>query len=94
MDDSIYYANNEGSPLPKHPKDGKIYYPVLHMKLEPGDAGYDSGYRFLIEQQDKDQHYFTVRDGEHGSERFMKIHGMLAITREEMNEARRELGIN
>lgn len=66
----------------------KMQYPVLFMELEPGDVGYDAGYRYLLEQPDADRHFFSER---HRADAFMLIHGLKAISPKEMNSVRAEL---
>lgn len=66
----------------------EIKYPVLIYKLELHDPGYDKGYRYMIEQPDHDQHFFKTLKGVHGARRFAQLHGMRAITFEEMDALR------
>ncbi len=66
----------------------QMLYPVLYVQLEPGDAGYDCGYRYMIEQADHDRHFFKGRDGDHGGDRFLKLHGMKPVSNADMESLR------
>ncbi len=74
-------------------KQDSTRYPVLYYTLTPGDYGFDQGYRFMVEQVDKDRHFFKTSMGEHGAETFMQTHGMQMVPTAQMTEARQALGI-
>ena len=64
-------------------------YLILEKSLQPGDVGYDHGYRFLIEQVDGQRHYFKTRTGDHGSLRFCALHALLPTPAEDIERVRR-----
>lgn len=66
----------------------ETFYPVLHLLLEEGDAGFDAGYTHLVEQVDGQRHFFRMRDGDHGSDRFLALHGLQPVSGSEMARLR------
>ena len=72
---------------PTHGPGGR--FPCLFLRLEPGDAGFDDGYRYRVDQDDpEDQHFFYTRKR---AQEFVDIHGFAVVGLDEMEALREDL---
>ena len=70
-------------------KEPEVRFPVLYMRLTPGDKGFDEGYRFVVEQLDEEVHYFRDREA---SDAFIIREGLDVIDDAALMKSMRERG--
>jgi len=65
------------------------FWPVLLLSLSETDRFFIKGKRYCIVQQDGQQHYFTLLEGDGGAREFMRVHAMQNVSVQQMREIRR-----
>lgn len=66
-------------------------FPCAWLELDPGDRGYEEGYRFVVEQIDGDQHFFVEK---RRFEQFIKLHRFDVLEYDEFQRLREEMEAN
>jgi len=60
---------------------------ILFLEMEPGDRGWNEGYRFMVQTPEGDEFFFDNRDR---TEDFIIREGLEVIMIPEMNELRKQ----
>lgn len=71
----------------REPWEPRAIHPIMFLELSAGDAGWEEGYRWRVDQLDEDQHFFADRER---AEDFIILHGMKVVTVERMIDLREQ----